>query len=315
MKKQFMILPGFLALPRMVCTFLVLALVLGGMTGCKPTEDITVSSPPAPSVEPTEQPSADPSLELSEPPAPSVPASDVISPPPAQPTAQPPAQSAPPSNPPAQAAFPEIVLSERSLNIPVPDFLDKDQQLLYRQAFEIYTSLFGGDTSGVCMGDEDKFPDMAETVERNGIPYTKATGRYAVWADFDAMIHSVFTDNFWRGRNSRGDNYSTFIGIDGALYYVNAAKGHYYRNENFPDTFKLNSKSDDEIIFTLTGYYSSPWPNAGETSEQRDQRLKNGWEYTIDFEIKLVRIAGGWRFDQFYGTAADEKEPEALMMG
>ena len=139
MKKQFMILPGFLALPRMVCAVLVLALVLGSMTGCKPTEDITVSSPPAPSMEPTEQPSADPSLELSEPPAPSVPASDVISLPPSQPTAQPPAQSAPPSKPPAQATFPEIVLNERSLNIPVPDFLDKDQQLLYRQAFEIYS--------------------------------------------------------------------------------------------------------------------------------------------------------------------------------
>lgn len=311
MKKQFMILPGFLALPRMVCAFLVLALVLGSMTGCKPTEDITVSSPPASSVEPTEQPSADPSLELSEPPAPSVPASDVISLPPSQPTAQPPAQSAPPSKPPAQATFPEIVLSERSLNIPVPDFLDKDQQLLYRQAFEIYTSLFGGDTSGVCMGDEDKFPDMAETVERNGIPYTKATGRYAVWADFDGMIHLVFTDHFWTERNAG----TVFVNIDGALYFLNAAKGHYYRNENFPDTFKLNAKTDDEIIFTLTGYYSSPWPNEGETSEQRDQRLKNGWEYTIDFEIKLVRIAGGWRFDQFYGTAADEKEPEELVVG
>lgn len=311
MKKQFMILPGFLKTSRMVCAFLVLALVLGSMTGCKPTEDITVSSPPALSVEPTEQPSADPSLELSEPPAPSVPASDVISLPPSQPTAQPPAQSAPPSKPPAQATFPEIVLSERSLNIPVPDFLDKDQQLLYRQAFEIYTSLFGGDTSGVCMGDEDKFPDMAETVERNGIPYTKATGRYAVWADFDGMIHSVFTDHFWTERNAG----TVFVNIDGALYFLNAAKGHYYRNENFPDTFKLNSKTDDEIIFTLTGYYSSPWPNEGETSEQRDQRLKNGWEYTIDFEIKLVRIAGGWRFDQFYGTAADEKEPEELVVG
>lgn len=310
MKKQFMILPGFLALPRMVCAFLVLALVLESMTGCKPTGDITVSTPPAPSMEASEQPSADPSLELSEPPAPSVPASDVISLPPAQPTIQPPAQCAPPSNPPAQAAVPEIVLSERSLNIPVPDFLDKDQQLLYRQAFEIYTSLFGGDTSGVCMGDEDKFPDRKYMVEYDEILYTKATGRYAVWADFDSMIHSVFTDHFWAERNA-----DIFVNIDGALYFLDAAKGHYYRNENFPDTFKLNSKTDDEIIFTLTGYYSYPWPSEGETSEQRDQRLKNGWEYTLDFTIRLVRTADGWRFDQFYGTAADEKAPEALMMG
>ena len=315
MKKQFMILSGFLTLSRMVCAFLVFVLALGTMAGCTPTGDITVSTPPAPSMEASAQPSANPSLELSEPPAPSVPASDVISLPPAQPTAQPPAQSTPPSGPPDQAAFPEIVLSERSLNIPVPDFLDKNQQLLYRQAFEIYTNLFGGDTSGVCMGDEDKFPDMAGFVERNGIPYTKATGRYAVWADFDAMIHSVFTDHFWCGQNSWGDTDSTFIDIDGALYYVNAAKGHYYRNENFPDTFKLNSKTDNEIIFTLTGYYSSPWPNEGETPEQRDQRLLNGWEYIIDFEIKLVRTAEGWRFEHFNSTAADEKAPEELMAG
>lgn len=58
-----------------------------------------------------------------------------------------------------------------------------------------------------------------------------------------------------------------------------------------------------------------PRPNEGKTSEQQDQRLKNGWEYTLDFTIRLVRTADGWRFDQFYGTAADEKELEALMMG
>ena len=53
----------------------------------------------------------------------------------------------------------------------------------------------------------------------------------------------------------------------------------------------------------------------GETFEQRDQRLLNGWEYTVDFTIKLVRTADGWRFDHFNSTAADEKAPEELMVG
>ena len=44
---------------------------------------------------------------------------------------------------------------------------------------------------------------------------------------------------------------------------------------------------------------------SGEASEQRDQRLKNGWEHTLDFGIK----------DEFHGATADEAGPEALMWG
>ena len=312
MKKQCKIFSGLLTLPRTMCALAALTMALALLTACTPTGEIAASPAPSSSVEPS-GPSAAPSIESAAP-AQSAPASGTVTAPSAQPSAaQPPVQSAPPaasgsqpSSSPAALAFPEIPVDDDTRSCPVPDFLDKDQQTLYHQALYVYSCLFGGDTSEVCISDEDKFPNMEETVERNGILYTKARGRYAAWADFNAMIHSVFTDNFWIERNAD----TVFINIGGTLYYLNAAMGREYRNVNFPDTFKLNSKTDNEITFTLTGYYSSPWPNEGETSEQRDQRLKNGWEYTLDFTIKLVRTADGWRFDEFHSTAGDQVGPE-----
>lgn len=123
-------------------------------------------------------------------------------------------------------------------------------------------------------------------------------------------MHSVFTDGCWTGLNAiqRGERY---ISIDGAMHFLLASRGMYYYNDNFPDTFKLISKTDDEITFTLTGHYSSPWPNEGETSADRDARWESGWDYTIDFPIKMVRTADGWRFDQFHNAAADQEEPES----
>ena len=228
-----------------------------------------------------------------------------------------PVQSAPASEPsppaqeseaPAPADFPEIILDEDSLNAAVPDFLDGEQQLLYRRALCVYSHLFGGDNAEVCRWEEgDPYPS-GDAVEHNGLPYTKATGRYAAWEDFDAMVHSVFTDDFWTRRNAiqRGE---LFLNIDGALHFVWASRGMYYYTGNVPDTFELVSRSEDEIVFTLTGHYSFPWPKEGESPEDRDRRLEQGWEYTIDFPMKLVRTEAGWRFDQFHGACADQEGP------
>lgn len=217
----------------------------------------------------------------------------------------PPAQE---SEPPAPADFPEIILDENSRNAAVPDFLDEEQQLLYRRALCVYSHLFGGDTAEVCCWEEgDSYPD-GNPIDRDGLPYTRAVGRYAAWEDFDAMVHSVFTESFWERCNAiqRGE---LFLNIDGALHFIWASRGMYYYTGNVPDTFELVSRSEDEIVFTLTGHYSSPWPKEGESPEDRDQRLERGWEYTLDFPMRLVRTEAGWRFDQFHGAAADQEEP------
>ena len=91
----------------------------------------------------------------------------------------------------------EPPLDEQSLRIAVPDFLDSEQQLLYRRAYCVYSHLFGGDTGEVNVWQTgDTYPDSMNDVEHNGMFYTKACGRYAAWADFNALVHSVFTDEF-----------------------------------------------------------------------------------------------------------------------
>ncbi len=210
-----------------------------------------------------------------------------------------------------EAGTAEPPLDEASLSAAVPDFLDGEQQQLYRRAHCVYGHLFGGDTADSCIWEVgDPYPDGWGDVEYNGIGYTKATGRYADWEDFDALVHSVFTDRCWDSLNAiqRGEMY---VDIGGATHFLLASRGMYYYNDNFPDTFQLISKTDDEITFTLTGHYSSPWPNEGESTADRDKRLTSGWDYTIDFPMKLVRTAEGWRFDQFHNAAADQEGPES----
>ena len=198
-------------------------------------------------------------------------------------------------------------LDEDSLNAAVPDFLDEDQQLLYRRARCVYNHLFGPSTEDFDYWTEgdDHYFYAAGDLDVNGISYARCRGRYSNWADFDAMVRSIFTDGCWTTLN--GDRY---VNVDGTLYFAYGDRGSYYYNRRFPDTFTLVSKTDDEIVFTLTGHYSSPWPNEGESFEERDHRLESGWDYTYDFPIRMVRTEDGWRFDTFHAALADQVAPE-----
>lgn len=124
------------------------------------------------------------------------------------------------------------------------------------------------------------------------------------------MIHHLFTDSFWNSRNNAlGDNQSVPIyrDVNGRLGMVELSRGSgYYYNENFPDEFRLDSKTENTIAFTLIGHYSPVWPKEGESSEECDKRRKQGYEYTIEFPIKMVLSDDGWKFDEFHSALADE---------
>ena len=197
-----------------------------------------------------------------------------------------------------------------------PDFLTVQQQHLYREARALYQSMFGGETTFIddflSDGAPRLDPDPYESVEMDGYTYLLAKGRYRRWEDFDAAVHGVFTDAFWDSRNLRlGDDGTVPIyrDIDGRLGIVELSRGSgYYYNENFPDEFRLDSQTGDTISFTLIGHYSLPWPREGETYEERDRRWAQGYEYTLEFPIKMVLTENGWRFDEFHSALADEEE-------
>lgn len=206
----------------------------------------------------------------------------------------------------------EPPLDEFSLSVPVPDFLTEEQQLLYRKAHFLYRHMFGGDTSAI---DGGAMGTYYEEVRIGNYCYNLAQNRYRNWEEFDAVVHSVFTDRFWDERNDTSADfpiYRNFDGRMGFIWYVLGADGD--RNENFPDTFELLEQTGDMIRFHVVGYYSDIYPQEYEVTPDgewdyaaRDERLKNGYEYERRYEIVLLRMPEGWRFDEFHDTLADEE--------
>lgn len=85
-----------------------------------------------------------------------------------------------PETPPS---FPLLILDDEALLIPVPDFLNKEQQLLYRQADMLYRLMFGGEI-GL---DFYKPSEQIELEDIYGIQTYQtyeSQGKYQNWDDF-----------------------------------------------------------------------------------------------------------------------------------
>lgn len=200
-----------------------------------------------------------------------------------------------------------IPLDDYALAAPIPDFLDQEQQLLYRQTYALYGHIFGANTEEV-----DNWPGHigygfgdGAVIEREGGYYVPATGLYANWADFEQAVLSVFTQDFWNSRNGTGSS-KLYINEGGTLYYQAAARGSSGGNPNFPETFRLVEKTDDTISFIMTGYYSDPRPYYGSASDAKIEAwLAAGWESSIEFPMRMVKTENGWRFDEFHYAWTD----------
>lgn len=211
------------------------------------------------------------------------------------------------SDPESEWLMNEPPLSEAELAESVPDFLDEDQQLLYRRAKNVYEHFFGCVTF---------FSEYLETIrstqtqndvysydDENGY-YLYSRGRYKNWDDFMRLMRSVFTEDFFLKKNKK----DIYIEDNGRLVFHSLGRGGaQYYNDNFQDEFELLSKSDDEIVFDVIGHYSQIHPYANESYGERDRRVKEGWEFTDRFTIRMVNTESGWRFDEFYSAATDER--------
>ena len=188
----------------------------------------------------------------------------------------------------------EPPLDETALSIDVPDFLTEEQQLLYRKAYRLYSLMYGGDTTYIDYFDADKY-DPVDFAEYGAYTYQLAVGRYRNWADFDQVVHSVFTDNFWQDKNclitnADGTLCRVYMEYDGRLAILSAARGSGWYNDGIPDKFKLVSKTDTTIEFTVTGHYADPYDRT---------------DFQLTFPLRMVLTEDGWRFDQYYCTRSD----------
>ena len=203
---------------------------------------------------------------------------------------------------------------------PAPEFLDEEQQDLYRRAGSVYTHLFGGMTNEVEYSDTfplGTYPNgPAETFEDGEYTYVYSRGRYRNWADFEALVSGVFTEAFFDGKNDAGGGYPIFREKDGRLCFLDLGRGTGdCRNFHFPDTFELLYQSEDEISFYVVGSYSLMYPREGESTAERDARaaelgypstdddgnititamLNWGTFYVEDGVITEIYLSDGWR--------------------
>ena len=194
----------------------------------------------------------------------------------------------------ALSAKSPIPANADDFDFPVPDFLNEEQRALYGQAMDLYSRLFGASGETV---DPNGYGTV-EWVEYNGTYYYPDTGAYNSWDDFERTVLSVFTTNFWNTRNKD----DTYVNINGIMHYRDWGRGSGGYNENFPETFRLVEQTEDTVSFLMTGYYSD---GQGIANEQLEVWLAEGWEYSIEFPMRMVKTADGWRFDEFYNALSD----------
>ena len=193
------------------------------------------------------------------------------------------------------------------------DFLTEEQIQLYRKAAEIYP-LFIGHSDGIdtlhlalqgASIDEQQLylanyqmrDDIPEFYQMNDLTYAFCRGAYQTMDDFRELCLSVFTDAYFDALNDTGLNIPTFIQINGYLYHIVASKGGAfgYNPKKFPDTYTLDSQSDTEIRFHVTGYYV-------DSPDEQD------YSTTLTFPIRLTLTDNGWRFSQYADAGLDEPQ-------
>lgn len=178
----------------------------------------------------------------------------------------------------------------------IPDFLTEQQADLYKKA-AILHYIFNSPQQ------IDSIPriDAAENGSLeigvqfiNGREYRRSTGRYRNYADFEELMLSVFTRDFFEHLNRNGQ----FIETDGRLYMSTESRAAqmslFYAPWQKPDEAALISASDSEIRFNVTGFYFE---------ELTESYEGYGSITSLTVEIVLTRIEGaspvGWRFSQF----------------
>ncbi len=174
-------------------------------------------------------------------------------------------------------------LSEEELALPVPDFLNEEQQLLYRRAnsliharWELGFGQYGSTT------DDD---DLIE-VEAGPYRYRSITGRYRRWEDFRAVMASVFTDELFDELNTL-DAGPFYIEHEGITCGIDLAPVNVIWTET-DDTFELVRESDDCIEFRIIAYGVEPY---------EDDRVK----ITRTGSATMVKVEDGtWRVSSFH---------------
>ena len=171
-------------------------------------------------------------------------------------------------------------------------FLTDDQQRLYMAAYEMSDGLYGMGGNLMYLWGYQPVTDIEGkrvTVMEN---YELYDASYDAFSD---QIHRIFTDNCLDTTDYavKFIDYDGSVAVDGWMTDETVEGTTIQVNEAYPDTYRPVSSTEDEVTFTLISHYD-----------------RNGWNdiddpmdvYTIEYPIRLVNTAAGWRVDEFHTT-------------
>lgn len=203
--------------------------------------------------------------------------------------------------PPADTAQ-EPPLSQQDLQVPAPDFLPEDLQLLYRRAYKMMITRIGTYAIDVTDYFPCDTPDTSLTywdqLTFDGYSYAPALNHYQSWDLFYNTLDSIFTKEFLENNYLSSGETVLFRPVDGRLYYLPTERGYgpgFGRDTTKMD-FVLLKESPDQIDIQVTVTYA--------VDETANPAFRQAWldgliSNTKTYTISLQREENGWRFSQF----------------
>lgn len=197
----------------------------------------------------------------------------------------------------------EPPLSEQDLQVPAPDFLTEDQQLLYRRAYKMMIIRIGTYAIDVTDYFPCDTPDTSLTywdqLTIDGKSYAPALNHYQSWDLFYSTLDSIFTKEFLETSYlSSKKGTILFRPVDGRLYYLPTERGYGpdYGQDTTQMDFVLLQQSPDQIDIQVTVTYA--------VDETGNPAFRQAWldgliSNTKTYTISLQRQEDGWRFSQF----------------
>lgn len=212
----------------------------------------------------------------------------------------------PPAPTPSMAPVPEMTSSPSPSPEPTPDpmagqevdstdqFLTPDQEEVFQRAREATYTLQGLGDNIVSFGFVQQSTDGSFVDQVEGEYYLFEN----TYEEYVQRMESIFTRNVLDDPRYSLDR--KFIDYNGQLACYGGPGGcsmtmvegyTRYVAEEYPDTYRLEYRDGEKVEFTLIAHYDANW-DKGESMEV----------YTVEYPIRLVNTAQGWRVDQFHSA-------------
>lgn len=191
-----------------------------------------------------------------------------------------------------------IPFTQEDWEVPSPDFLTEEQEILYKQAYKFY-GIYDYETNYIDYGfSPEEVPwERALYITDNNIYFFETYGYFRQWDTFCSVYHTLFTND-----KSEKDvmepnqfGFPHFMERDGVTWYQDYVLGgkHGYSREKWPETFELLESTPDKIAFRVTCYHRMP---IDDELAKDEKAVVASYE---SYDVVMEQEDGQWKFSQF----------------